>query len=83
MKAALQQKFFQIWKAQSDKATQDGAESESPDVVMQKMAGDMAEAISAEVEAYVAKGFIIPAGATPPGGGTVTFAPTTWYLTFT
>ena len=83
MKAALQQKFFQIWKAQSDKAKQDGAESEDPIDVMQDMADKMAKAISDEVEAYVAQGFIIPAGSTPPGGGTVTFAPTTWYLTFT
>ena len=83
MKTALSAKLYQIWKAQSDKATQDGKESEDPNVVMKQMADDMAEAISAEVEAYVAKGFIVPAGATPPGGGTVTFAPTTWYLTFT
>ena len=83
MKTALQQKLFQIWKSQSDKATQDGAESENPDDVMQKMAGDMAEAISAEVETYVAKGTITPAGSTPPGGGTVTFVPVVWTLTFT
>lgn len=83
MKTALAAKLYQIWKEQSDKATQDGKESEDPNVVMQDMANKMATAISDEVETYVAQGFIIPAGATPPGGGTVTFAPTTWYLTFT
>lgn len=83
MAQSLSAKLYQIWKAQSDKATQDGKESEDPNVVMKQMADDMAGAISDEVEAYVAKGTITPAGSTGPGGGAVTFVPTIWTLSFT
>ena len=59
LKSSIEQGFIKLWNAQSDKATQDGAESQDPKDVIKQMASDMADVIADAVDAYIKSGDII------------------------
>ena len=58
LKSQIEQGFKAILTAQSAKATQDGAEQESPEDIIKDMCDKMAKVVSDAVEAYVKSGDI-------------------------
>lgn len=58
LKTEIENGFKEIFKAQSAKATQDGAEQEDPNEVINNMCDKMAKVVANAVEKYVKSGDI-------------------------
>lgn len=58
LKTEIENGFKEIFKAQSAKATQKGAEQEDPNEVINNMCDKMAKVVANAVEAYVKSGDI-------------------------
>lgn len=59
LKSSLRDGFSRLWKAQSNKATEDGAESQDPEVIIDNMASDMADVIANAIDSYIRSGDIV------------------------